>query len=225
MPRIREEFDDLDTELPDQDTDELEGATDDESEDIFSETNSRTHELDDEEILELVEQQKAEMEALLARKGIQAGRKDEKSGKGAKGLKEDKTLEWKPANTLDAPPPRPGKVQRWVRFQIGDKDDPRNWSRAQREGWSPRPVDTISSEFGAPTMNHAQFGTVVQVGDVILCEMDERLYKSRKKFFANKAKRQREAMEKRPMQGTPIKVEENKRSVTYGRRRAAATEE
>jgi len=52
--------------------------------------------------------------------------------------------------------------------------------------------------------------------------MDERLYKSRKKFFREKGLRQREAMEKRPMQGTDIKVEERKASVTFGRRRKSA---
>ena len=86
-------------------------------------------------------------------------------------------------------------------------------------------MDTVDKGFNAPTMNHGTLGTVIQVGDVILCEMDERLYKSRKKFFRAKAIRQKEAMEKRPMQGTDIKVEERNASVTFGRRRAKATED
>jgi hypothetical protein len=220
--RIIDEFEDLNTEAPDTDLDT--DLDEDGSDEIFSETTEMAHELDEDEVLEL---QREYQERLAALQG-KAGASGKKSGKGStkKGGAESKDeFEWKPANTLDAPEPRPGFVQRWVRFLVGSDQDPKNWSRSTREGWRPRSMDTVDKGFNAPTMNHGTLGTVIQVGDVILCEMDERLYKSRKKFFRAKATRQKEAMEKRPMQGTDIKVEERNASVTFGRRRAKATED
>ena len=217
--RIVDEFEDLNSESPDQDLDtELDEEGSDE---IFAETTEMTHELDEDEVLELQREYQEKLEAMRVRAGISTHKEDKgKASKGGAASKDE--FEWKPANTLDAPPPRPGMAQRWIRFMVGADADPKNWSRATREGWKPRAVDNIPEGFNPPTMNHANFGTVVQVGDVILCEMDERLYKSRKKFFREKGLRQREAMEKRPMQGTDIKVEERKASVTFGRRRKSA---
>ena len=220
--RIIDDFEDLNVEAPDTD---LDTDLDEEgSDEIFSETTEMAHELDEDEVLELQREYQEKLAALQGKTGIPG----KKAGKGSvkKGSVESKDeFEWKPANTLDAPEPRPGFVQRWVRFMVGSDQDPKNWSRSNREGWRPRSMDTVEKGFNAPTMNHGTLGTVIQVGDVILCEMDERLYKSRKKFFRAKAIRQKEAMEKRPMQGTDIKVEERKASVTYGRRRAKATED
>jgi hypothetical protein len=220
--RIVDEFEDLNTEAPDQDLDA--DLDEDESDEIFSETTEGMHELDENEVLELQREYQEKLAALQEKAGIPT----KKAGKGSSkkgGAASKDEFEWKPANTLDAPEPRPGMVQRWVRFMVGADQDPKNWSRSTREGWKPRSVDTVTTSFNAPTMNHGTLGTVIQVGDVILCEMDERLYKSRKKFFRAKALRQKEAMEKRPMQGTDIKVEERKATVTFGRRRARATED
>jgi hypothetical protein len=220
--RIVDEFEDLNTEAPDQDLDA--DLDEDESDEIFSETTEGMHELDEDEVLELQREYQEKLAALQEKAGIPT----KKAGKGSSkkgGAASKDEFEWKPANTLDAPEPRPGMVQRWVRFMVGADQDPKNWSRSTREGWKPRSVDTVTTSFNAPTMNHGTLGTVIQVGDVILCEMDERLYKSRKKFFRAKALRQKEAMEKRPMQGTDIKVEERKATVTFGRRRARATED
>ena len=41
---------------------------------------------------------------------------------------------WKPASVLDAPPARPGMVQRWVATSILGKETPDNVYKRQREG-------------------------------------------------------------------------------------------
>jgi hypothetical protein len=220
--RIVDEFEDLNVEAPDEDLDT--DLDEEESDEIFSQTTEMAHELDEDEVLELQQEYQAKMAALQQKAGI-SGKKAGKGSTKKGGIASKDEFEWKPSNTLDAPEPRPGFVQRWVRFMVGADQDPKNWSRSTREGWRPRSLDTVEKGFNAPTMNHGTLGTVIQVGDVILCEMDERLYKSRKKFFRMKGLRQKEAMEKRPMQGTDIKVEERKSSVTFGRRRAKATDD
>lgn len=155
-------------------------------------------------------------------------------GSGVKAAsKSAKDDEWRPANTLDAPPPRPGMIQRWIRYQSPGPEgnlDAKNWSRATREGWSPRKLGTVPEGFDAPTAAHAQYGTVISIGDLILCEMPIERYKARRKFFREKLARQLAAITKKPLtmaeslNGPHIQVE-SKKDVSFGRRKARATDE
>lgn len=111
--------------------------------------------------------------------------------------KRERQVEWSPANTLDAPPPRPGMDQRWIRFQLADKNDPRNWSRKMREGWAVRKLDTVSDEYSPPTVSAGQLGEVIGVGDLILCERPVEMGRSRKRYFRRKYERQMAAAERR----------------------------
>jgi hypothetical protein len=177
----------------------------------------------------LTEEQRHVFERLFLSK-----KKDKQEGKGKKGSVASKDEEWHPANNLQAPKARPGMAQRWVRFAIGNTDDPRNWSRSQREGWTPRSLETVPAGFNAPTMAHpGGTGSVIAIGDLILCEMPIARFISRKKYFKAKLERLLAAMQKRPLseaersgQGPAIKVT-SKKSVTYarGQRTARATEE
>jgi hypothetical protein len=47
-----------------------------------------------------------------------------------------------------------------------------------------------------PTINLDQYGEVIGVEDLILCEMPERMHKQRKKFYRDKQKRQNRAIER-----------------------------
>jgi hypothetical protein len=70
----------------------------------------------------------------------------------------EEELEWKRPSTLEAPPPRPGYVQRWIRTSIGASNDPQNVSKRFREGWRPRPADTVPRGYTPPTIMHGQYG-------------------------------------------------------------------
>jgi hypothetical protein len=122
-------------------------------------------------------------------------------------------------------------VQRWIRFALGNDNDPRNWTRALREGWKPRSVESIPEGFDAPTIKHGVSGTVISIGDLILCEMTVERFKSRRRFFREKLARQLQAIERKPLSaaerlgGPGIKVT-NKKTSSYGRgRKSQATEE
>lgn len=203
-------------------------------EDVFAEIEAQDEENREEEVDEtsvLDADDMYETERVAPRPG------KDKTGKG-KGVKtaskSAKDEEWRPANTLDAPTPRPGMVQRWIRHLSPGSEsgnDAKNWSRAMREGWRPRALDTIPEGFDPPTARHGSYGTVVSVGDVILCEMPVERFKSRRKFFRAKLARQLAAITKRPLtvaeslNGPRIEVE-NKKDLSFGRRRrAAATDE
>lgn len=97
---------------------------------------------------------------------------------------------WRPTMSLEAPPPKPGMEQRWIRFTAGGVNDPQNWSRAMRGQWSPRKLDTVPKGFNVPASVVQGLGEVVTVGDVILCERDRRIGASRRKYFRDLQKKQ-----------------------------------
>lgn len=198
-----------------------------------SEYDENAHEeITTEELNDLIGSMDEEQKHLFQRVMMGKKKRKEDSGKGRKGSVSSKDEEWHPANNLQAPKARPGMAQRWVRFAIGNIDDPRNWSRSQREGWAPRSLDTVPEGFNAPTMKHpGGSGSVIAIGDLILCEMPIERFRSRKKFFKAKLARLLAAMQKRPLtaaersgNGPAIKVV-NKQTVSYGRRTAKATDE
>lgn len=81
--------------------------------------------------------------------------------------------EWVEPKNLDAPPARPGMVQRWVRYHDRDGDDVVNMQYMMRKGWKPRPIETIPQEFrDYPVIKHANMD-VIAVAGCILCEMPE----------------------------------------------------
>ena len=103
--------------------------------------------------------------------------------------------EWKRPTTLEAPPPRPGYVQRWIRTTIGASNDPQNASKRFREGWRPRPADTVPRGFTPPTILHGQYGEVIGVEGNILCEMPAKMAAQREVFYSKKAVQQTQAIE------------------------------
>lgn len=79
---------------------------------------------------------------------------------------------WAQPESLAAPPPRPGMVQRWVRTSVLGKDDAVNIARKYREGWRPRDPSTVKNvKARYPTLQHGQFGSVIAVEGMVLCEM------------------------------------------------------
>jgi hypothetical protein len=93
---------------------------------------------------------------------------------------------WKPASLLDAPPPRPGMVQRWVTTSILGKETPDNVYKRQREGWSPRPADTVV-DFPIPTINHGQWSGCIGIEGMILCEMPIETHREMKDYYSGKS--------------------------------------
>lgn len=142
-------------------------------------------------------------------------------------------FDWQPANTLEAPPPRPGMEQRWIRFQLGDKNDPRNWARKLRERWAPRTLDTVEEDLAPPTLRHAQLGEVIGVGDLILCERPKEIGIARRRYFRAKTQRQLAAAEHRAVDkvqtadGPEIRVQSKRSRPTLrrGTRRAEIQDE
>lgn len=77
---------------------------------------------------------------------------------------------WKNPVNLEAPPPRPGYVQRWIRVGIQGTDDATNHSKAMRLGWRPRRVDTVDDTWKHLSTQHGDMAGVISVHGMILCE-------------------------------------------------------
>ena len=97
---------------------------------------------------------------------------------------------WIPPGLLDAPAPRPGMRQRWVSTQILGNDVPQHTMRRFREGWQPRPVDTVSDDFYVPSIEHGKYEGCVGVEGMILCEMPEERAQMREAYFKSKTRDQ-----------------------------------
>lgn len=95
----------------------------------------------------------------------------------------DYDTEWDVSTLLDAPPPRPGYVQRWVRSGSSDSRAQRVYARRIREGWRPRSLDNVvKTQY--PTLAYGSRGeNVIAVDDLILMEMPKERNKKRDRFY------------------------------------------
>lgn len=99
-------------------------------------------------------------------------------------------LDWNPSSDLSAPPPKPDMEQRWIRVRLGEKDDQQNFQRKFRNHWQPVRLQDVPEDFYPPTADFGRFGTVVCIGDLVLCERPAEVGMKRKKYFAQKLARQ-----------------------------------
>jgi len=95
----------------------------------------------------------------------------------------DTRAEWEDAAILEAPPARPGFRQRWVSTSILGQDIPQQVARRLRQGWTPRPADTVPDSYYAPTVEHGQFEGCVGVEGMILCELPEDIVQARTRHY------------------------------------------
>jgi len=100
---------------------------------------------------------------------------------------------WKPPSLLDAPEARPGYVQRWVATSIQGKESPDNVYKRMREGWEPRPADTVKSKL-YPTINHGQWAGSIGIEGMLLCEMPEEIARQKQDYYSGKNQEQNESI-------------------------------
>lgn len=104
---------------------------------------------------------------------------------------------WNPPVQLDAPPPRPGMRQRWVRVAIGDKEDVKNVARMNKQGWRPRRVETVPGNFAPDQLlKQGRFEGCIGAEGLVLCEMPEALAKQRDAYYRDKRNRQMEGVDR-----------------------------
>ena len=136
--------------------------------------------------------------------------------------------DWSPPSTLQAPPARPGFVQRWVRVEQRGVPDAKNLTRKLREGWQPRRPETVKGGFAAPTLNHGNLGSCISVEGMVLMEMPAKRDAQRNAHYAGKLNRQTEAIEAQLRASQDPRVPIDRRTqttVTVGKRRPNVQED
>jgi len=103
--------------------------------------------------------------------------------------------DWSRPSELEAPKPRAGFTQRWIRVKLGNEEDARNSMRKFREGWLPRQLDTVPDGYSPPTFSHSRMGNVIGVEDLILCEMPIKKALQRNAYYRAKRDRMIEGIE------------------------------
>ena len=74
------------------------------------------------------------------------------------------------------------------------KDDPVNSMRKFREGWKPRPVETVPKSFNFPKIGSGAHAGFIGVEGMLLCEMSEARGKKRDAYFAEKNRSRTDAV-------------------------------
>lgn len=127
-------------------------------------------------------------------------------------------MAWVRPSSLDAPSPRQGMTQRWVRKSFRGADDPKNLNRTWREGWRPRDPATLPDEWRIYSTFADKNEGMIVVDDLILMEIDSGVIARRKAAIENATSRQMASvdhdLESTQLKGHPI-VKEHKTSVTH----------
>ena len=125
---------------------------------------------------------------------------------------------WLRPSSLDAPPPRKGKTQRWVRKSVRGADDPKNLNRSWREGWRPRPPDSLPDEWRVYSTFADKSEGMIVVDDLILMEIDSSIIDKRRAATeaasASLIRSVEHDLESTQVRGHPI-VKDHKTSVTH----------
>lgn len=103
---------------------------------------------------------------------------------------------WAPPTSLDAPPPRKGFKQKWIRIAIFGRPDVQNMSRKFKEGWLPRKSDTVPKSFHVPSIKSGQFAGYIGVEGSLLCEMPEARVAQRNAHYRKRAEQMAQDIER-----------------------------
>ena len=89
---------------------------------------------------------------------------------------------WERPSSLEAPECREGMTQRWIRVTVRGEEDPRNVNMRLREGWRPRPANTVPDDFMSLARADDGEGRLI-VDDLMLCEMPTDMYAERRAYY------------------------------------------
>ena len=100
---------------------------------------------------------------------------------------------WEEPLNLQAPPPRPGYVQKWARVAVGADADATNVARLAKGGWTPRPADTCE---GFVAVKGGDFNGCIGVHGMVLMEQPVELAGKRQQLIRNRVNKLTMAVDK-----------------------------
>ena len=90
---------------------------------------------------------------------------------------------WRLPSRLDAPPPRPGFVNRWVRYRAGNDEDAEHFEEKLEEGWVPVKRSRVKQVHELTATTHGRYGQYYVKRGLILMEMPEKFALQRARYF------------------------------------------
>jgi hypothetical protein len=103
---------------------------------------------------------------------------------------------WKRPSVLDAPAPRPGFVQRWVRYRTGNQEDADNVEKSMSQGWRPVKKAARRREHELTADLHGKYGQFIVKRGLILMELPEHLAQQRNETYAEDQRRMTESIDR-----------------------------
>ncbi len=103
---------------------------------------------------------------------------------------------WRRPSILDAPAPRAGFVQRWVRYKSGSAEDTDNLDNMLEQGWRPVRRATAARGHSLTADSKGKYGQYIVKRGLMLMELPEKLAKERAKHYRNKRHRMTEAIDR-----------------------------
>ena len=99
---------------------------------------------------------------------------------------------WAPPSRLDAPPAPPGFKHRWIRSEVGGKDDRTNISGKLREGYELVRGDEYP-DYHIPTVEDGRHAGVISVGGLLLARIPIETLAERSAYYQSRANDQLQA--------------------------------
>jgi hypothetical protein len=99
---------------------------------------------------------------------------------------------WAPPSRLDAPPAPPGFKHRWIRSEVGGKDDRTNISGKLREGYELVRGDEYP-DYHIPTIEDGRHAGVISVGGLLLARIPIETLEERNAYYQSRANDQLQA--------------------------------
>jgi hypothetical protein len=103
---------------------------------------------------------------------------------------------WVRPSALMAPPPRPGYVNRWIRFRSGNEEDRDNLDKMMSQGWRPLPKSKLRKDHVLTANLEGKYGQFVTKRGLILMELPEDLWNQRRDFYAVKQQKMTESIDR-----------------------------
>lgn len=96
--------------------------------------------------------------------------------------------------SLEAPKPRSGYKQRWIRVGLPPNEDMKNLTRKLREGWRARQSESVPKGVHVPRISSGRFAGTIMVEGMLLCEMPLKLAQKRAAAIAKETNAKTDAV-------------------------------
>jgi hypothetical protein len=131
----------------------------------------------------------------------------------------ERPKQWMPPELLPEPDKEPGYKYRWIRVSLLNKADPRNISKAMREGYEPVKVEE-QPKFKLLIDPDSRFNGNIEIGGLLLCKTPEEFVEQRAKYYDDLTKQQTEAVDNNLMRQSDPRMpifKESKSSASFGK--------